>query len=366
MESDQETIISDFWEDLSVDCESPPKGLFRSTTDLASIFESPARNLFLGYEACISTLRRSKASDEKELRLAEQEKIRSYIHASIEKLKSKHDSSLSPQRAENNAMKAALSNFDADNKIIFQYLIDNELAITEHRIGSLRKTQAKTSRDLERKALGHEISIYKARIEAMKRNLSSQAQETEALLSAYRDKAEALPAKKPEMVSQATQTSELQLFLSRSRSSIKNSSELPLADQHFLAFKAEKLQEVEILEGKCELNKKTIAKLQQELKSAKEILKNSAPSRIIHPNLQGYLEDLSFDPALSSSHSSKNGMLRRRVYSSKAASQLCPSTLNTSIPSPKTSNFKFYSKKPTLSTSRSRGVKSELFLNKAK
>lgn len=345
MDSDNDSEISDFWQDFSEKAESPCKLL----SSLDFIENSPVKNKpapVFYLEQTVNNLRNSKKEAEVIARLDEQATMRNYIQFSIERLKNKFQIEVAGKVTDNALMKRQLYYKSKDFEIIRNFLIDREVTITELRRSLVKKSEAKVAnlnRKEELRALNKELSLVQVKIEALRRaivNMEESCKTNKVLL------AESLVELSEVKKSTKIEYQELEAEKNRIFS-VKNVENLKLAEELRL-FKEIKLKELEHFESNCEKNSEIILSLQDELKNAKKVLQRPELRNQIYDRLQDYIDK--YDSKSPSPISTKNSTIfRRKVYSKKAIL-----TGNTSGEiqknlSPKVSKFKFYSRKPTLS-----------------
>src|SRR5574343_1805487 len=174
MESSSDLDSSDFWEDLSQDQSD------------SSRYYSPykckkklAQNASPGYQESISKLRKSKFTEEKQVRIKEQETMRNYIQKSVERLKSRFDKEVLQLKSDNSVYYSELYHKSRDFQIIFQFLIDNEVLITENRIAGSRVDHGPQHSYEDKRLLNKELSMIKTKIEALKKTTKIFRDDTE-------------------------------------------------------------------------------------------------------------------------------------------------------------------------------------------
>lgn len=336
----------DFWEDLSQN-SSGSQRKHKSKNLTAKIFSPNSLNSTL--ERSINSLRQSKFIEEREVRVNEQETVRKYIKYSVSKIKSRLDTSLDNIRAKNSEYLHEIQNKSSDYQIIFKYLIDNEVLITQFRIATCKKREKKVQEKEptpDKKHLNQELNLIKTKIYALKKAMNVFREESEKnnamavdalkVLNELKAKIEAEKLIVPEEVVEPV---------------LQQSEDIEDFQRKISQKKSNLLRELRDLELKCENDKETIENLQLELKNAKKVIQNPNLRTQVYSKLKDYVEDIEKDEKFSLSSTNLIVKNRRRVYSNKANSNL---SLNQTVAKPSTaptlSKFKFYSLKPKLST----------------
>ena len=173
MDSDIDSEATDFWQEFNDRGESPlnlspdPKYPNNSSMHIPSLFKQ-------NFEESVKVLRELKYDEEICARLDEQATMRNYIKFSIDRLKAKFKQDTASKIAENDIMKRQMYHDSKDKQILWSYLIDQEVYITQF------KNQAKLSRTqnspiqlknhfIERNKLYKEIDLLKIKTEALLR-----------------------------------------------------------------------------------------------------------------------------------------------------------------------------------------------------
>lgn len=336
----------EFWEDLSQYSLGEYERL-KDKSKTAKIIGADSEKS--STQKSINALRHSRFVKERQVRVDEQEKVRNEIRKTVSKMKSKLDSTVNYKKSINSEFLYEIQNKSKDFQIIFEYLIDNEVLITQHRIATRKKkvkSPEKISPGLDKAVLKKELNLVKTKIYALKKamNVFSEdseqnkirAREAEQVLNDLRLKKEAEDSMKPVEIIEPEPDS---------------SADFEEFQRKISQQKANLLQELRDLELKCENGKETIENLQLELKNAKKIIQNPVLRTQVYSKLKDYIEDIEKDEKCSLSSTNIVYKNRRRVYSNKANMNLSIN-LNASKPAtaPTVSNFKFYGLKPKLNT----------------
>ena len=345
MESSSDYESSDFWEDFSQD-HSDSSRYFSPHKSKKKIIEKKNSS----YHESISKLRKSKFTEEKQVRITEQETMRNYIQKSVERLKSRFDKDLELLKSDNSVYLSELYHKSRDFQIIYQFLIDNEVLITQSRISASRCIRGPQHSYEDKRVLSKELGMAKTKIDALKRTTKIFRDDTEVSL---------LKLEKKKLLLEGMKNDEkLKGFIDveediRAPVLVKPDYNEKLSQEYQV--QREKLQsELKELEASCENGRELIESLQHELKLAKQVIKNPQLKNQVYPKLRDYMDDFEADEKLTISSSNFSFIKRRRVYSNKVTSNLVINVTE-SKPStaPETSKFKFRSLKPTLNSSRS-------------
>lgn len=345
MESSSDFESSDFWEDFSQE-HSDSSRYYSPHKNKKKIIEKNNSS----YHESISTLRKSKFIEEKQVRIKEQETMRNYIQKSVERLKSRFDKELEQLKSDNSVYMSELYHNSRDFQIIFQFLIDNEVLITENRISASKCIRGPQYSHEDKRVLTKELNMVKTKIDALKRTTKIFRDDTEVSTLKLKNKRIILENMKND--------EKLKEFID-----IEEEIKPPVLVKpdyneklnQECQVQREKLQnELKELEASCENGKVLIESLQQELKMAKQVIQNPQLKNQVYPKLRDYMDDFETDEKLTISSSNFSFIKRRRVYSNKVTSNLVIN-VSESKPStaPETSKFKFRSLKPTLNSSRS-------------
>lgn len=344
MELDIDSDIGDFWEDYDNSLGTQGKSIISDDKKQEEIQNKiPSFNF---YES-VKSLRRFRKEEERSMKYEEEDIIRPYIDFSLQKIKKKFENQLQMKKIDKLFLQKEISSEDKTNKIIHQYLIDKELQITQARIGELKLNPPVinySELEYNKKLMKKEIGLSKIKADALKRAIKQFQEDKDINHSKLIEITDILNNDKKK-ISNEYQEIENQLKFQYEQGKNQNNS-LRLEYQ---IFKQNKIKELEVLEQKCKNNSELITSLQEELRTAKKVLKNPEVKNKVYNKLQEYVED--FDRKnLSICPSTKNSKtLRRRVYSTKAVSRAnhfqAESKLNST---PKQSNFKFYFIKPKL------------------
>jgi hypothetical protein len=345
MESSEDLESSDFWEDFSQHSNTS------SNPDARSRRKKPIPPQSKPSKAdSIFHLRRSKYSEEKQVRVTEQETIRKYIKDSVSHLKKGFDDKLQTLRSDNSIFISELYHKSRDFQIVFQYLIDNEVLITQNRILSSCLPRGPKYSFEDRRVLTKELNMTKTKIEALKKTTKIFRDDTENSAEKLQQRLQVLQEMK--------NNKELQDLLQAENAVSSPVLEKPDTNerirQELQDMKEKMKKELRDLEENCEKGRETIESLQKELKMAKKVIQNPQLKNQVYSKLRDYLDDFESDERLSISSSNVTFNKRRRVYSNKVTSNLVLN-ITDSKPStaPETTKFKFNSLKPTLHTSKS-------------
>ena len=350
MDSFDNSESIDFWEDLSQhSSDSHRKQKPKHQT--AKIFNPDSLSSPL--EHSIYTLRRSKFIEEKQVRINEQETIRNYIKYSVSKINSRLEASLDKMRSNNSEFLYEIQNKSSDFQIIFRYLIDNEVLITQHRISNFKKRENKKKAEVkepkpDKRRLDQELNLIKTKIYALRKAINVFSEESEKNNSEWVRSLSVLDELKARKEAERVVGVEEEV-----EPVLEKNNDFEDFQRKISQKKSDLLQELRDLESKCDNDKETIESLQLELKNAKKVIQAPILRTQVYSKLKDYIEDIEKDEKVSLSSSNLIVKNRRRVYSNKATSNL---SLNLTVPKPTTaptlSKFKFHSLKPKLSTSK--------------
>ena len=353
MDSDIDSEATDFWQEFNDRGESPlnlspdPKYPNNSSMHIPSLFKQ-------NFEESVKVLRELKYDEEICARLDEQATMRNYIKFSIDRLKAKFKQDTASKIAENDIMKRQMYHDSKDKQILWSYLIDQEVYITQF------KNQAKLSRTqnspiqlknhfIERNKLYKEIDLLKIKTEALLRarvNIEKECEINKLKLGTLVLELESIKKTVFQEFSELEKQN-LDLLNAKKMDNV-------ILMREYQEFKRKKLKELDDYENTCAKNTELIMSLQAELKSAKTVLKKPELRIKVYERLQDYIDNFDEDENSAPPSISKNNSIhRRRVYSNKAisAGNISGIDINKGA-SPKVSNFKFYSRKPTLHSSR--------------
>ena len=354
MDSDLDSDVTDFWQDLtdigeiaynfSPDSKYPGNSSINFSQSLfKQDFGESAKVLRdLNYKEGICA------------RLDEQAAMRDHIKFTIDRLKTKFKHDTASKVSKNSIMRRELYDYSKDNNILWNYLIDQEVLITQFKYQNelLRKLNMPIKlrkHYIERDKLYKEIDLIKEKTDALLRTRSNIEKECEM------DKVKlGLLVKELESIKKCVfqeyfelEKQNLDLLNTRKMENEKLMKE-------YQDFKQIKLKELDECEQTCTKNTELIALLQAELKSAKTIMQKPELKTKVFKKLQDYIDHFDEDEHYTRFSASKNDSIyQRRVYSSKAISAVNISGTEINIGTSTTmKHFKFYSKKPTLASSK--------------
>ncbi|OMJ76306.1 hypothetical protein SteCoe_24331 [Stentor coeruleus] len=363
MDKNSENVI-DFWEEIE---PSEPKLTPQKTLIHYKSIKKESTNDPIEIERLKETMKELRKIGKYEARLTanqERKETRELIQEAVIEIQKKFEFEVYLAQIENERMQRELATQLKNISYITNYLVDSEVKIAQHRLFKLIKQPTLENPEKVQsniKSLHKEIGLIRLKIEALKEAIKSYRSTTENTNGKVEELMKILST------AQITNEKEAKNFEIDSNNRIVQGKIANVKfKQEFENYKTNKLKELEVAEAKCKNNTAFIEALQNELKSAKEILFHPVLKLRIYDRLQDYIDEYRGNTkSRLYTHRSLNPYSSRcQIGESKPTTGMSPNVReNNTDMSPFVSKLNLYSRKTTSRETRAPASKSILFFN---
>lgn len=364
MMDDKPANVIDFWEDLE---PTEPKITPQKTIVHYKSMKKESSNDPIEIERLKETMKELRKIGKFEARLTanqERKETRELIQEAVIEIQKKFEFEVYLAQIENERMQRELKTQLKNLSYITNYLVDSEVKIAQHRLFKLIKhppVENPEKLQINIKSLHKEIGLVRLKIEALKEAIKSYRSTTENTNGKVEELMKTLST------SQINNEKEAKSFEIDSNDRIAQGKVDNIKfKQEFEIYKINKLKELEVAEAKCKNNTAFIEMLQNELKSAKEILFHPVLKLRVYDRLQDYIDEYrgSTKTRLYTHRSLNPYFSRCQIGESKPTTGISPNVResNTDM-SPFVSKLNLYSRKTTSRETRAPASKSILFFN---